>query len=408
MDINQIDLLSPDSFVRGVPHEWFTYLRHNAPVYKHPEPAGPGFWVVTRYDDVVQVGRDWQTFSSEQERGGVVQLRDDMMDDFNRGGRMMLTMDPPDHTRYRSLVNKGFVPRMINALSPHIREITSAIIERAIDKGDQCDFVVDVAAELTLQVIAELLGVPLEDRHKVFQWSNRMIGSEDPEYAISDELVRQAQIEMFMYVNALAPKRREEPRDDLVTTLLNAEIDGDRLSEMDFNLFFLLLAVAGNETTRNALSHGLHTLIQHPEQYRMLVDDPSLVPSATEEILRWASPVMYFRRNVTCDTELRGQPIKAGDKVSIWYISANRDEEIFDDPFRFDIKRSPNEHVAFGGGGSHFCLGASLARMEINILLEELVKRVPAPSMVGDVKRLRSNFINGIKHLPVHLASAKA
>jgi len=408
MDINQIDLLSPDSFVRGVPHEWFTYLRHNAPVYKHPEPAGPGFWVVTRYDDVVQVGRDSQTFSSEQERGGVVQLRDDMMDDFNRGGRMMLTMDPPDHTRYRSLVNKGFVPRMINALAPHIREITSAIIERAIDKGDQCDFVVDVAAELTLQVIAELLGVPLEDRHKVFQWSNRMIGSEDPEYAISDELVRQAQIEMFMYVNALAPKRREEPRDDLVTTLLNAEIDGDRLSEMDFNLFFLLLAVAGNETTRNALSHGLHTLIQHPEQYRMLVDDPSLVPSATEEILRWASPVMYFRRNVTCDTELRGQPIKAGDKVSIWYISANRDEEIFDDPFRFDIKRSPNEHVAFGGGGSHFCLGASLARMEINILLEELVKRVPAPKMVGDVKRLRSNFINGIKHLPVQLASVKA
>jgi len=408
MDINQIDLLSPDSFVRGVPHEWFTYLRHNAPVYKHPEPVGPGFWVVTRYDDVVQVGRDSQTFSSEQERGGVVQLRDDMMDDFNRGGRMMLTMDPPDHTRYRSLVNKGFVPRMINALAPHIREITSAIIERAIDKGDQCDFVVDVAAELTLQVIAELLGVPLEDRHKVFQWSNRMIGSEDPEYAISDELVRQAQIEMFMYVNALAPKRREEPRDDLVTTLLNAEIDGDRLSEMDFNLFFLLLAVAGNETTRNALSHGLHTLIQHPEQYRMLVDDPSLVPSATEEILRWASPVMYFRRNVTCDTELRGQPIKAGDKVSIWYISANRDEEIFDDPFRFDIKRSPNEHVAFGGGGSHFCLGASLARMEINILLEELVKRVPAPKMVGDVKRLRSNFINGIKHLPVQLASVKA
>jgi cholest-4-en-3-one 26-monooxygenase len=407
MDANQIDLLSPDSFVGAVPHEWFTYLRHNAPIYRHPEPHGPGFWVITRYEDVVQVGRDWQTFSSEQERGGVVQLRDDMMDDFNRGGRMMLTMDPPDHTRYRSLVNKGFVPRMINALAPHLREITSAIVDRAIDKGDQCDFVVDVAAELTLQVIAELLGVPLEDRHKVFQWSNRMIGSEDPEYAISDELVRQAQIEMFMYVNALAPKRRVEPRDDLVTTLLNAEIDGDRLSEMDFNLFFLLLAVAGNETTRNALSHGLHTLIQHPEQYRMLVDDPSLVPSATEEILRWASPVMYFRRNVTCDTELRGQKIKAGDKVSIWYISANRDEEIFNDPFRFDIKRTPNEHVAFGGGGSHFCLGASLARMEINILLHELVKRVPAPKMVGEVKRLRSNFINGIKHLPVQLTPAK-
>ncbi|HEY6419878.1 MAG TPA: cytochrome P450 [Candidatus Binataceae bacterium] len=408
MDPNQIDLLSPDSFVQGVPHEWFTYLRRNAPVYKHPEPNGPGFWVITRYDDVVQVGRDSQSFSSEQERGGVVQLRDMEMDDFNRGGRMMLTMDPPDHTRYRSLVNKGFTPRMINALSAHIREITGGIVERAITKGDQCDFVVDVAAELTLQVIAELLGVPLEDRHKVFQWSNRMIGSEDPEYAISDDLVRQAQIEMFMYANSLAAKRREEPRDDLVTTLFNAEINGDRLSEMDFNLFFLLLAVAGNETTRNALSHGVHTLIQHPEQYRMLVDDPSLVPSATEEILRWASPVMYFRRNVTRDAEVRGHLLKAGDKLSIWYISANRDEEIFDDPFRFDITRSPNEHIAFGGGGAHFCLGASLARMEINILLEELVKRAPAPKMAGEVKRLRSNFINGIKHLPVHLAPASA
>jgi cholest-4-en-3-one 26-monooxygenase len=408
MDVAQIDLLSPDSFVGGVPHEWFTYLRRNAPVYRHPEPDGPGFWVVTRYDDVVQVGRDPQSFSSENERGGVVQLREAEMDDFNRGGRMMLTIDPPDHTRYRSLVNKGFVPRMIQALAAHIREITKGIVDRALEKGDQCDFVVDVAAELTLQVIAELLGVPLEDRHKVFQWSNRLIGSEDPEYAISDELVRQAQIEMFMYANALAANRRQEPRDDIVTTLLNAEINGDRLSEIDFNLFFLLLAVAGNETTRNALSHGVLTLSQHPEQYRMLVDNPSLVPSATEEILRWASPVMYFRRNVTRDVKLHGQQLKAGDKVSIWYISANRDEDIFDAPFRFDITRSPNEHVAFGGGGPHFCLGANLARMEINILLEELVRRVPELKVVGDVKRLRSNFINGIKHLPVHLKPAKA
>jgi len=407
MDVAHIDLLSPDSFVAGVPHEWFTYLRRHAPIYRHPEPGGPGFWVVTRYDDVVEVGRDPESFSSENERGGVVQLRDVEMDDFNRGGRMMLTMDPPDHTRYRALVNKGFVPRMIQALAPHIREITGAIVQRAIAKGDRCDFVVDVAAELTLQVIAELLGVPLEDRHKVFQWSNRMIGSEDPEYAISDELVRQAQIEMFMYANDLAAQRRKQPRDDIVTTLLNAEINGDRLSEIDFNLFFLLLAVAGNETTRNALSHGLLALIEHPRQYQMLVDNPSLVPAATEEILRWASPVMYFRRNVTRDVKLRGQQLKAGDKVSIWYISANRDEEIFKDPFRFDITRSPNEHVAFGGGGPHYCLGANLARMEINILLEELVKRVgAAPKLTGEVKRLRSNFINGIKHLPVQLAAA--
>ena len=196
---------------------------------------------------------------------------------------------------------------------------------------------------------------------------------------------------------------RDQPRDDLVTVLLNADLEGDKLSEMDFNLFFLLLAVAGNETTRNAMSHGMNALIEYPEQFAMLAKDPSLVPSATEEILRWASPVMYFRRNVTRDTELRGQKIKAGDKVSIWYISANRDEEIFPDPFTFNIRRTPNQHVAFGGGGPHFCLGASLARLEMSILFEELVKRVSSVERTGPVKRLRSTFINGLKHLPVRL-----
>jgi cholest-4-en-3-one 26-monooxygenase len=318
---------------------------------------------------------------------------------------MMLTMDAPDHTRYRALVNRGFTPRMIGALGSHIREMVIRILESAITKGD-CDFVVDVAAELPLQVIAEMLGVPFEDRHKLFEWSNRMIGSKDPEYAVSEQLVQQAAIEMYMYSGELAKKRREEPRDDIVTALLKADRNGDQLSEMDFNVFFLLLAVAGNETTRNALSHGVHALIDHPDQYRMLVDDPFLVPSATEEILRWASPVMFFRRNVTHDTELRGQRFKSGDKVSIWYISANRDEDIFRKPFAFDIKRSPNEHVAFGGGGPHFCLGASLARLEINILLEEFVKRVASVELIGEVKRLRSNFVNGIKHLPVRLTPA--
>ena len=230
-----------------------------------------------------------------------------------------------------------------------------------------------------------------------------MIGSKDPEYAVSQEMVQQAAIEMYMYSNELAKKRREDPRDDIVTALLKADLDGDTLSEMDFNVFFLLLAVAGNETTRNAMSHGMHALIEHPEQFAMLTENPALVPSATEEILRWASPVMYFRRNVTKDTVIRGQKIKAGDKVSIWYISANRDEEIFPNPFTFDIRRTPNQHVAFGGGGPHFCLGASLARMEMSILFEELVKRVGSVERTGPVKRLRSNFINGLKHLPVRI-----
>jgi cholest-4-en-3-one 26-monooxygenase len=404
VNLDEIDLLDPERFEQSVPHEWFTYLRHNAPIYKHREPDnGPGFWVITRYDDVVQVNRDGQTFSSEQSRGGVVALEDiAAAADITAQGRMMLTMDAPDHTRYRSLVNRGFTPRMINMLSAHIREMVVRIIEPALEKRE-CDFVVDVASELPLQVIAEMLGVPFEDRHKLFEWSNRMIGSRDPEYAVSQEMVQAAAIEMYMYSNELAKKRREDPRDDIVTTLLKADANGDSLSEMDFNVFFLLLAVAGNETTRNALSHGVHALIDHPEQYRKLAANPALMAPATEEILRWASPVMYFRRNVTKDIEIRGQAVKAGDKVAIWYISANRDEEAFDNPFTFDIARTPNEHVAFGGGGPHFCLGASLARMEISILLEELTKRVSAIEQIGEVKRLRSNFINGIKHLPVRL-----
>jgi cholest-4-en-3-one 26-monooxygenase len=250
-------------------------------------------------------------------------------------------------------------------------------------------------------VIAEMLGVPHEDRHKLFEWSNRMIGSEDPEYMVSEQEVMNAQVEMFMYANELAAQRRNDPRDDIITALLNAEVDGDRLSEMDFNLFFLLIAVAGNETTRNSISHGIKAFCDFPEQYQKLVADPSLAPSATEEIVRWASPVMYFRRNVTRDTVLRGQEIKEGDKVSMWYISANRDEDVFDRPFEFDILRSPNEHVGFGGGGPHHCLGMNLARMEIYVLLEEMAKRIPTIERVGEAEPLRSNFIAGIKHMPV-------
>lgn len=401
MQLEDINLLDRDVFTKGVPHEWFTYLREHAPVWFHPEPDGPGFWVITKYADVVAVGRDAATYSSDQKRGGVVMLEGRPEDyQFEQGGNLMLTMDAPEHTRYRKLVNRGFTPRQMRMLEPHIRALTNRILDDVIERGE-CDFVVDVAAELPLQVIAEMLGVPHEDRHKVFEWSNRMIGSEDPEYSVSAEEVQAAQVEMFMYANELAKERRENPRDDIVTALLNAEVDGDRLSEMDFNLFFLLLAVAGNETTRNSISHGVRAFCEHPDQYRKLVADPSLAKSATEEVVRWASPVMYFRRNVTRDTELRGQRIRAGDKVSIWYISANRDEEVFDDPFRFDITRHPNEHVGFGGGGPHHCLGANLARMEITVLLEEMARRIPTIELVDEPAPLRSNFIAGIKHMNV-------
>ena len=407
MQLSDIDLLDRDRFTKGVPHEWFTYLRNEAPVYFHPEPGGPGFWVISKHADVITVGRDGATFSSDQKRGGVVQLEGRPEDyQFEQGGNLMLTMDAPEHTRYRKLVNRGFTPRQMRMIEPHIRELTNKILDDVIEAGE-CDFVVDVAAEVPLQVIAEMIGVPQEDRHKLFEWSNRMIGSEDPEYTVSAEEVMNAQVEMFMYANELAAERRANPRDDIVTALLEAEVDGDTLTEMDFNLFFLLIAVAGNETTRNSISHGIRAFCDNPDQYQALVADPTLARSATEEIVRWASPVMYFRRNVTKDTELHGQKLEAGDKVSIWYVSANRDEDVFDDPFTFDIRRSPNEHVGFGGGGPHHCLGANLARMEIYVLLEEMARRIPSLELAGDVKPLRSNFIGGIKHMPVKFPKGK-
>jgi cholest-4-en-3-one 26-monooxygenase len=406
VELTDIDLLDRDVFTNGIPHEWFTYLRANAPVHKFPEPdGGPGYWVVTKYADVYAVGRDAKTFSSDQARGGVIGLEEQTMEvDFGEA-KLMLMMDPPEHTRQRKLVNKGFTPKHINALEDHLREISVRIVEDAIAKG-QADFVVDIAAELPLQAIAELIGVPHEDRHKIFDWSNRMVGSEDPEYSVSMELANEAQMEMFMYAQQLADERRANPRDDILSALLGAEVNGEKLSEMEFNLFFMLLSVAGNETTRNAIAHGLNAFLEHPDQYDKLVQDPAgMITSATEEILRWASPVMYFKRNVTHDTELGGQELKEGDKVSIWYVSANRDEDVFDAPFTFDIERSPNDHLAFGGGGPHFCLGANLARMEIHVLFEELARRVPVLKQLGAPDRLRSNFIGGIKHLPVDLTA---
>jgi cholest-4-en-3-one 26-monooxygenase len=406
-DLADIDLLDRDRFTQGIPHEWFTRLRAEAPVHHHPEPDGPGFWVISKHDDIIQCNRDAATFSSEQARGGVVGLeeRANMQTEAEAaGGRMMLMMDPPDHTRYRKLVNRGFTPRMIGEMETHIRALTHTILDEASAR-DECDFVVDVAAELPLEVIAELIGVPSEDRHKIFDWSNRMVGSEDPEYIVTDEEIFQAQVEMFMYAQQLADNRRKEPRDDIITALLSAEVDGESLSDMDFNLFFLLLSVAGNETTRNAIAHGMNAFLENPEQYQLLVDDPGgRIAGATEEILRWASPVMYFRRNATKDVELRGQTIKAGEKISLWYISGNRDEDIWADPFTFDITCDPNPHIAFGGGGPHFCLGAQLARMEIHVLFEELAQRVPHVEQLGAPEPLRSNFIGGIKHLPVRFA----
>jgi cholest-4-en-3-one 26-monooxygenase len=320
-------------------------------------------------------------------------------------GVIMLEMDPPKHTRYRLLVNKGFTPRMIGLLEQALRTRATHIVDQVIEAGE-ADFVVDIASELPLQAIAEIMGVPQEDRMRLFEWSNRMIGAGDPEY-MGEEL-GSAMGEIFAYSNQLAEQRRVDPRDDIVTKLLNAEIDGDKLSELEFDMFMLLLAVAGNETTRNATAHGMHALLTNPEQYKLLIADPEgSIDVAIEEILRWASPVLHFKRTVNGGAEIRGQEFQDGDEIVMWYISANRDEEVFDDPFTFDVTRDPNPQIAFGGGGNHFCLGANLARMELKLIFQEIARRMPDMQLAGEPARLRSNFIGGIKHMPVRWTPGK-
>jgi cytochrome P450 len=400
--LTRTDLLSPDAFVAGVPHDLFRRLRAEAPVFWHAEANGPGYWAVTKYQDVFDVSLNPQVFSSG--------MRGSLMRDWNEDERplimtQMVNMDAPRHTHYRRLVNLGFTPRMIRRLEPHIRDMTTRIIDAVAARGE-CDFVTDIAAELPLQVILEMIGVPLEDRHLVFNWSNQMIGFDDPEYQTVPEIGKVAAAEMFMYAGKLAAERRKNPRDDLVTVLVEGEVEGEKLSEQDFNSFFLLLAVAGNETTRNLISGGMLALVEHPEQRARLLANPALIPSAVEEMLRWVSPVMHFRRTATRDTELRGQQIRAGDKVIIWFASANRDEDAFPHADRFDVGRDPNDHLGFGIG-PHFCLGANLARLEIRIMFEELLRRLPDIELAGPVERLRSCFINGIKRMPVTFTPAR-
>jgi cholest-4-en-3-one 26-monooxygenase len=393
------DLLDLDMFQRGEQDEVFQRLRREAPVSWQDHPLGRGFWSVVQHGDVVTVNRDAALFSSEV---GSISLLDPEEHDNAVGtdtrGSMMIATDPPRHTRYRRLVNSGFTPRTMKAIEESLAARATRIIDLVIEKGS-CDFVTDIAAELPLQAIADIMGVPQQDRRRLFDWSNRMVGLDDPEYASADGT--QASAELYAYVNELARQRRADPRDDIVTLLVNAEIEGDSLSEVEFDMFMLLLTLAGNETTRNSTSWGMWALIENPEEYRRLREQPELIDSAVEEILRWASPVLHFRRTATADTELHGQRIAQGDKVVMWHISANRDEEVFTEPFRFDITRTPNNHVAFGGGGPHHCLGAYLARMQLRLMFTEIVARIPDMHLAAKPELLRSNVLHGVKHMPV-------
>ena len=364
ISFDDIKLLDSTVFAERVPHEWFAYLRQNAPVSWHDEGDGPGFWAVTTLAEATQVNRDYEHFSSARK---ATYLWDLAEDDLMAQQMVMLNMDPPLHTRYRRLVNKGFTPRMVNQLHERIHVATDDIIDSVIEQGS-ADFVTDIAAELPLVVIAELLGVPNEDRHRMFDWSNRMIGSDDPEYQTAGEAAQMASMELYAYASELFGKKRLDPHDDLMSVLTQVEVEGEQLSSFELELFFLLLTVAGNETTRNLISGAMATFFENPDQWEKLRNDRSLLPDAVEEMLRYVTPVMNFRRQTTSAIELGGQKIEADSKVVFFHISANRDELAFENPQTFDITRNPNPHMAFGAGGPHFCLGANLARMEIRVM----------------------------------------
>jgi cytochrome P450 len=412
VSLSDIDLTDLDRWSMGVPYEWFALLRREAPVFWQDERNGRGFWSLTRYSDIFAASKDYATFSSELGGTSLMDLTPEQV----QSRRSMLDTDPPKHKRLRGIVTKAFTLRLVNTYEERIRSMFREVLGGAF-KEREFDFVDTVATELPMRILCELMGVPLEDRRYLVELGNRMLGNTDPDHAgefVAGEadLSRYAHLpfsspaapEMFAYANALATERRREPRDDLTTRLLEAEIDGDRLSEHEFDLFFLLLVTAGNETTRHAMSNGLLTLLEHPAQRDRILADSALIPSAVEEILRWTPSLLHFRRTASSDVEVADCTIKAGDKVALWYVSGNRDEDQFPEADRFDVSRSPNRHLAFGLGGPHFCLGAHLARLELCVWLEEMLPVLGRLELAGEPKRLRSNFFHGMKSLPVRLA----
>ncbi|GMU79566.1 MAG: cytochrome P450 [Acidimicrobiia bacterium] len=384
--LDGVDLTRGELYRHGFPHELFAVLREEAPVWRHPdtpgtERIGGSFWVLSKHADVQAVSRDAARFRS-YEGPSLPELAPE------RRGAMLVSMDPPDHTRLRRLVSAGFTPRTTAMLDAQARTWAIAIIERALE-AETCNFVHEVAYQLPMHLIADIVGIPVRDREWIFEHVNQLLQSTDPRTRLDHRRRAAIESELFGYAHDLGAEKRRTPTDDVWTKLITAELahgDGTstRLSELELDLFFMVLTIAGSETTRNAISSGLLALFEHPDQMERMRRDPAVIPTAVEEILRWSSPVAYFRRTATEDVEIGGVPIAAGERVSVWYPSANRDAEVFADPYRFDITRTENPHVTFGGGGVHYCLGANLAKREIRVMFEELLARAGDIEVLGE------------------------
>jgi cytochrome P450 len=406
LPLDKIWLSDPQFWVRPLEEREgaFATLRRERPISFHEEldtgffPKGPGFWSLTKHADILLASRQPELFCSGK-GSNIGDLPEPFLEFFGS----MINMDDPRHARLRRIVSRGFTPRMVQRVDDQVQEVATAIVDRVRDMGS-CDFVTEIAAALPLEIICDMMGIPKSQQKFVFDRTNSILGAGDPEYTsdptqIVPNLLR-AGAELSELVQELGRERVKRPTDDLTSAMINAEVDGERLTSQELGSFFVLLVVAGNETTRNAISHGLKALCDYPEQRAIWQSDfESVAPTAVDEIVRWATPVIHFRRTATQDTEIRGQKIAAGQKVVLWYCAANRDEEVFPEPYKFDVRRAPNPHVGFGGPGPHFCLGAHLARREITVMFRELFRRLPDIHVTAPPDRLASFFIHGLKHM---------
>jgi cholest-4-en-3-one 26-monooxygenase len=406
-DLATLDVVSPEHYERnGYPHAEWAFLREHAPVFWYERDNVDPFWAVTKHADIVEIGKQPDRFLNAPR---LAIFTNDLEPPPENTVRHLLNMDPPDHGRYRNVASKHFTPRAVSALAPHVAEITRSVLDAA-SREERCDFVRDVSAKITIAVIAEMLGVPREDWDLLFKWTNEMIAPQDPEFqrgGSANETLERSRLELFQYFNEMVAKRRAQPTNDMVSVAANGSVNGAPLATVELLSYYLLLVVAGNETTRNAMTGGLLAFIENPGEWRKLRRDPSLVDPAVEEIVRWTTPVIQFGRTATQDYRLRGHTIRAGQSLCLFYPSGNRDEEVFDEPFRFRIDRRPNDHVGFGRG-EHVCLGAHLARLELRCAFQQLARRLEHVELAGTPERVRSSFVGGIKRVPIRWRLAPA